>query len=646
MHRCLLIVVIFFVSVGALKAQQKRNAKGDTSKEVRSFKVKRGDLVILRDTSFLAHRDTTVKVPARQARHVKIRRNPSAIAAMFYDSLEQRAASGKVTKDVFNMVMKKHGNKERLVNSIIVSEEVFKPFEGMKIKSISIRQVDVLEGSVIDTLQKATTKVGVFVNRVHRDTRTRLVQRNLLIKAGEEVDAYRLADNERVLRQFRPLRDARIYLSRDKKDKNAVHVVVATQDVASLGFAGARRSWKDFRFDVFHVNLGGTGTLARISYYRNEYYQPHNGWEFALGHPNLFGSFIKGEAVYTNNFMQERVGVSFSRDYFTPEIKVGGGLTYNQSHENFYIDGYDTLRTPHQLTMFEIWGGRSFQIRKRTNLILNALVNERKYSQRPFVSSDSNVFLHDRTMVAGNIWLVKRNYLKSLRIRGFGRTEDIPVGAGVGFMYGHEFSEFNDRNYFQLDLTMGKYFPRVGYLNVLATGGTYLVNGKGQDGLLSLNATAFSDLIRLRRTQMRNFIFFEWTRGYNRILDRTLIVTGKWRDNQGNIPVGNRRLSIGLESDYFMPWYFYGFQFTLYYRGDIYLLSKDDLIDRRSLFYSVKAGIRMLNENLVLPGFTIELGYYGKNSPFPAAWQLRFITTLPDLFPVSTNFKPQVRTFD
>lgn len=649
MYRCLLFAFMYLTSVNMVEGQQKRNEdknRSDNQKETKAFRVKRGELVVLRDTSFIARRDTTLKVPIREARHVKVRKNPSAIAAMFYDSLEQRAASGKVTKDVFDMVMKKRGKKERLVNSIIISENVFKEFEGLTIKSISIKQVDVLEGSVIDTLQKSTTKVGTFVNRVHRDTWTRLVQRNLLINVGEKVDAYRLADNERVLRQFRPLRDARIYLSRDKKQKDAVHIVVVTQDVASVGFAGARRSWEDFRFDVFHVSVGGSGTLVRVSYFRNDYYDPHNGWEFMVGHPNLFGRFIKGEAVYTNNFMQERLGVSLSRDYFTPEIKFGGGVSYNQSHENFYIDGYDTLRTPHQQTTFELWGGRSFEVRKRTNLILNALINERKFSERPFVSGDSNVFLHNRTTVAGNVWLVKRNYLKSLRIRGFGRTEDIPVGSGAGFTYGHEFSEFYDRDYYQFDVMLGKYFPRVGYLNVLATGASYVKNGKSEDGLLSLNATAFSDLIRLRRTQMRNFIFFEMTRGYNRILDRTLIVTGRWRDKQGNIPVGNRRMSIGLETDYFMPWYLYGFQFTLYYRGDIYLLSMDELIDGRSLFYSVKAGVRTLNENLVLPAFSIELGYYGRNSPFPAAWQLRFITTLPDLFPVAMGFKPQARTFD
>mgnify|MGYP005811197383 CR=1 FL=1 len=645
----LFLPFVFMLMSFDIAAQGKPDAtksKSGTRREFKSFQVKRGELVILRDTSFIASRDTTLKVPVRQARYVKVRKNPSAIAAMFYDSLAQKAASGRVSKDVFEMVMKKRGSKERLVNSIIVSEDVFKPYEGLTIKSIAVRQVDVLEGSVIDTLQKATTRVGVFVNRVHRDTRTRLIEQNLLFRVGDSVDPYRLADNERVLRQFRPLRDARIYLSRDRRQKEAVHVTVVTQDVASLGFSGARRSWKDFRFDVFHVNLGGTGTLARISYFRNEYYDPHNGWEFMVGHPNLLGSFVNGEVIYTNNFMRERIGASFNREYFTPEIKVGGGITYNQSHENFYIDGYDTLRTPHQLTMFELWGGRSFEIRKRTNIIANALINQRRFSERPFVSGDSNVFLHDRTMVAANIWLVKRNYLKSLRIRGFGRTEDIPVGAGVGLMYGHEFSEFADRDYYQADVTYGKYFPRVGYLNVSATGSTFIKESRNEDGLLSLNATAFSDLIRLRRTQMRNFIFFEMARGYNRVLDRSLILMGRWRDKQGNIPVGNRRVSIGLETDYFMPWYFYGFQFTLYYRADVYLLSEDELIDRRSLFYSIKAGVRTLNENLVLPSISIELGYYGKNAPFQAAWQLRFTTTLPDLFPVLMSFKPQVKTFD
>ena len=631
-------------------AQEKRvpadNTKKTDASGARKYRVKRGQLVVLRKSSFVAKRDTTITVEARDVRFVRIQKNPSAIAAMFYDSLAQRASSGKVTKDVFDMVVRKRGSKERLVNSIIVSEDIFKPFEGFIINSVSVKTIDVLEGSVIDTLQKATTKLGVFVNRVHRDTKVRLVQRYILFSAGEKVDPYKLADNERVLRQFRPLRDARIYLSKSRKDRNAVDIVVAVQDVASFGFSGMRRSWQDFRFDIFNVNIRGTGAFAGISYFRNEYYTPTNGWEFNLAHPNLFGSFVKGGITYANNFIHERIGIAFSRDYFTPEIKVGGGLSYYQTAEHFYIDGYDTLRTPYNETSFEIWGGRSFQIRKRTNIIVNALLNPRSFYNRPFVSEDSNIFLHDRTLIAGNIWLVKRNYLKSLRVRGFGRTEDIPIGAGAGLMYGRELNEFGNRDYFQIEFTAGKYFNRIGYVNAAIAGGSFFRSGRGEDGQLSFNATGFSDLIRLRRTQLRNFLFFEATYGFNRQLDRSLILAGKWRDESGNIPIGTRRVSVGAEADYFMPWYVYGFQFTVYCRGDVYFLTMDDLLSDSSVFYSLKGGVRTLNENLVLPSFSIELGYYGKSSDFPAAWQIRFLTNLPDLFPGLNSFKPQVKTFD
>jgi len=651
MPRHLLIVLLLWMPLANVTNAQNKPASAPAKsraadKRTKVIKVYKGEEVLLGDTSFVAAHDTTIRITPREARYVRVRKNRSAIATMFYDTLEQRAANGRVTKDIFGAVVKTRGSKERLVNSIIISENVFKPYDGLKVKSIVIKTIDVLEGSVIDTLERATTKVGIFVNKVHRDTRARIVERNLLIHVGESVDPYRFADNERVLRQFRPLRDARIYLQRDRKHKDEVHVIVAVQDVASLGFTGFRRSAHDYRFDAFHVNLGGTGTFLGLSYFHNAYYKPNDGWSATVANPNLFGTFIKGEVHYADNFIHKSGGAALSRDYFTPEIKYGGGLSYNKSDENFYIDGYDTLRLRYHETSFELWGGRSFQLRPRVNLIVNALVNPRNFESEHFVSSDSNVFMIDRTLVAGNIWLVKRNYLKSLRIRGFGRTEDIPVGAGIGLMYGKEFNDFSNRDYFQLEAIASKYFPRIGYINVLAAGGTFIREGKAENGLLTLNATAFSDLIRLRRTQMRNFLFFELMRGYNRVTERSLMITGKWRDANGNIPIGNRRLSIGAESDYFMPWYFYGFQFTLYGRFDLYLLSMDELIDRNSLFYSVKAGIRTLNENLVLPSFSIELGYFGKNAPlFPAAWQIRFITQLPDLFQAFATFKPEVRPF-
>ena len=637
-NKLVLVFALFSIFVIDAIAQDQPNKK---------LKVKKGYQVILRDTAFVAKRDTTITLTPRQAKTVRIRRNPSDIATMFYDSLEHRASGGRVSKDIFAMVVKKKGNKERLVNATIVSESVFKPFEGTKIGSVVIKVVDVLEGSVIDTLQKATTKIGIFVNKVHKDTRINIIRQNLLFKAGDTIDAYRMADNERLLRLFKPLRDARIYLNRDKKNKNVVHVVVVVQDVASVGFTGARNTWQDFRLDVFHVNLAGTGSRLQLSYFRNENYEPHNGYEVILQHPNLWGTFLQGQVQYADNFIHKRAGFSVGRDFFTPEVKYAGGVGYYHARENFYVEEYDTLDLPHTENNFEAWAGRSFEIRKRTNLIFSALVNSRKFYETSFVSSDSNVFFHDRTMVLGSVALAKRNYFKSLRIRGFGRTEDIPVGESVALIAGPEKNEFGDRFFVQGNVTVARYFPKVGYLNASASLGTFLRKGTSQDGVFSLSATAFSDLIRLKRTQMRQFVFFGLTQGLNRIIDRTLELEGRWRDDVGHKPIGNRRVNIGLETDYFMPWYFYGFQFTLFYRGDIYLLARNsNLVDTRSLFYSVRAGVRSLNENLVLPAFSIDLTFYGKNENFPAAWQFRFTTTLPDLFITNLSFKPQTAPFD
>ncbi|MEO5978490.1 MAG: hypothetical protein ABIS36_02725 [Chryseolinea sp.] len=638
MNRLVLVIALLMLSTSQLYSQDQPTKR---------IRVKKGQQVILPDTIFITRRDTTLVLTERRAKRLRIRKNPSSIASMFYDSLEQRAASRRVSQDIFKAVIKKKGKRERLVNAIIVSESVFTQYEGLKIESISVKVVDILEGSVIDTLQKATTKVGIFLNKVHKDTRINIIRQNLLFRVGEKLDAYRMADNERVLRGFKPLRDARLYVVRDKKKKDAVHVTVVVQDVSAIGVAGTRNSWEDFRLDVFHVNLGGNANQLQVSYFRNTSYSPNNGYEILLRNPNLGGTFLQGQIQYADNFIHKDIAVSVGRDFFTPEIKYAGGATFYNTHEHIYIDQYDTMKLPYIENYYEIWGGRSFEIKKRTNLIVSALVNPRKFSNTPYNSADSNTFFHDRTLVLGNITLAKRNYMKSLRIRGFGRTEDIPIGAAAGVIFGREFNNFSDRYYSEINGSIARYFPKIGYLNVGFSTGAFINKGTFQDGQLSVSATAFSDLIRLRNTQMRQFVFFGLTKGISRVFDRSLLIEGgRWRDNVGHIPVGDQRLAVGLETDYFMPWYFYGFQFTLYYRGDIYLLANSSsLVDYQSIFYTVKAGVRTLNENLVLPSLSIELGYYGKSDKFPAAWQFKFTTTLPDLFASTLGFKPAVKAF-
>ena len=608
--------------------------------------VKKGLQVVLRDTTFITKQDTLIFLSERDAAKIKIRENPYSKSSRFYDTLAQKSSSRKITKDIFDLVIKKKGRKEALVSVILKSEEVFKPYAGCRISSIVFKHVDLLEGSVVDTLQKASTRFGKFINKVHRDTRAVVIRHNLLFGVGDVVDPYVLADNERILRQFKTLRDARIYLSPNKDNTNEVDVVVVTQDVASIGVSGAYSSMSKFRFDVYDVNILGYAKQFQVSYYRSAANHPQNGYELTLREQNLFKSFIQGELEYTNNYIRNRTRLSLGRDFFTPDINYAGGIDLFHTRENFYFQDYDTLKVLYTENNADVWLGRSFEYKKRTNIIFSGRVNTINFTNKPFVSKDSNSFFYNRTLMLGSVTLAKRNFLKSLRVRGFGKTEDIPVGATATFVGGHETNQFTDRSYFELDGTVGHYFEDIGYINVAFATGSYFKKRKAEDGIISLTGTYFSDLKRVGHSQLRQFIYFTYIKGINRKTDKTLILDRKWENKEKLSPFGNEKMAIGLETVYFMPWYFYGFRFALFHRFDLNLITLNkNLFSRESVFPAFRAGVRTLNENLVLPSFSLEAAYYGKNGDYARAWEIKILTKLPLLFGTQQVFKPQVTAF-
>lgn len=613
---------------------------------VRTVRVPKGMEVVLRDTSFITQQDTVLYLTYDWFTSLRIRKNPYEISTNFYDTLRKRSTKNKFTKALIDLVVKRKKRKEKLVDAIVKSETVFKPYSGYRIASISFKHVDLLEGSVIDTLQYATTRFGKFVNKVHHDTRNRIIANNLLFGMGDEVDPYTLADNERVLRQLPTLRDARIYLRKNEINPQEVEVVVVTQDVTSIGVSGDYQSPSLYRFDLYDVNMLGYAREVRLSYFRNADAQTRNGYEVLFREPNFIGTFLQGEAQYTHNYLRQRTRLSMGRDFFTPAIKYAGGAEWYRTEESFYFEQYDTFKLPYTENAYDLWAGRSFEFRKRYNLILTLRMNSRDFRLRPFVESDSNSFFHNRIFMLSGISLVKRNYLKSMLIRGFGKTEDIPIGGAVGMLLGTEYNEFADRRYVELNTTFGRYFSSIGYFNVYLATGSFTKASQLEDGLFHVGGTYFSDLFKVKRLKTRQFICASYTKGFTRVLDRTLQVDGKWENENALPPFGNQRLTLGLETVHFMPWYTYGFQVALFHRLDVSLLSYDRLLARKNTFASLRVGMRTLNENLVLPLLSIEVGYFIKTHPYPAGWEIRFSTSLPRLFNTNHYFKPMVAVFN
>jgi len=610
------------------------------------LKVKKNKLVILKDTSFVTHRDTTLYLSQKQIKVIKIKENPVSKSDQFYDTLKSRASQTKITDGIADLVLKKKRRKTKVDDAIEKSEKVFRPFSEYTIGNISFKAVDLLEGSVTDTLETATTKFGKFINKVHRDTRGFIIEQNLLFHSGDKVDPYQLADNERILRQFRTLRDARILLKVTDKKNRIVDIVVVTQDVASIGFSGDYSSLNKFRLDVYDINILGLAKQFQISYYRSSNDIPNNGFGVTIRDPNIRSTFIQSELQYTYSYERTQTRFSLARDFFTPQIKYAGGIDLYTTDEKFYFEDTDTLEMPYNENNVDVWLGRSFQVGKRSNLINSFRVNVRDFFQKPFTSADSNSFFFDRTLFLGSLTLIKRNYMKSSLIRGFGRTEDVPIGGFISVLLGQEVNEFYDRNYFEIRSNGGKYFSKYGYFSGGITLGTFIKKGSTEDGIFTANISYFSDLFKINRVQSRQFVNMSYTMGINRVLDKTIGLDGKWLDANSLSPYGLERFIFGAENVYFMPWYTYGFRFAFYHNVNVNVLTTEErLFKGKNFFTSIGAGVRMLNENLVFPTFTLDFTYFVGNKLYSPDFQIKFSTQLKKLFGNDQVFKLTVTGF-
>jgi hypothetical protein len=632
-HARLLLLISILVNA-SLFAQ--RNP--DNGKEMDTLVVTRGLMVVLADTSFIAERDTVIITEKG-----RLKEDPYAKSEKFYDSLEQKADRKRLTSQLHDLVIRKKRAPVKVDSAIIKSENAFRPYEGMIIRTIKIRRVDLLEGSVLDTTRLTTTKVGKLVNRLHTDTREFIIRNNLLFEEGDRVNAWTFSDNERILRQFKTIRDARIYLN-PVEGTQFVDVVVVTQDVASVGAAGRFGSFNNFNLSVYDVNILGYAKQLQVSYFRRGNGYPINGFEVALREPNFGKSFISGELKYTNNYLRERTSFSVGRDFLTPRMKYAGGIEAYRTREN-YLTINDTIPSLYKQNSVDVWLARSFHLATRTNLVLSARNNEVRFFERPAVSVDSNYFFYDRSLFLGGITLFHSNYFKGNLIRGFGRTEDVPVNTWIGTNFGKEFHEFYSRPYVDLRGGIGRYYDRFGYINLSASAGGFRAGNRWEDGLLAGNAIYFSNLIVTRRTKIRQFINASVLSGYARTTEPFVGVIGRWRGDYDFVPTGNQRITMGAETVYFTPGYFYGFKFALYHGFDINLLRTQHQKSSSMILPSLRGGIRMLNDNLTFPTISVEVSYYVSTGAYPGAFAVRFSTTLPNLFGAPMSFKPVVAPF-
>ncbi len=533
-----------------------------------------------------------------------------------------------MTKELFDLLINSVDQENVTNHYELTSETPFLKYNNSIINSIRFQQLEVFGPTVSDTTKKATTWLEKTGNKLHFKTDEKILRNNLLIKAGEPLDAIVLSDNERVIRDLPFIEDVRFKIIPNTPNADTIDIIVIVKEHWAIGFGMELSSVNSGEFGIWNKNIFGWGHENQHNIFWNTQKTPLLGYEGIYKVNNIAGSFISSNLRYLKKYETEYYKIEFQRKFFTPNIKYAGGAIIESNDTRTNIELLDTILEdkPVHYNRYDFWVGRSFNMTNRKNLLTNSRTNimltgglkRLTYSERPTISDNRLYRFHDKFTVLGTVAISKQGFFRSHLIYGFNQTEDIPFGILMQITAGIEISDYYARPYLGASLSHGTYLWRFGYFYNRADVGGYYYNNTFEQNVVSLTTKYFTHLINKGRFKYRFFANANYRIGINRFEDEFTSI----ENNQGihglkssNQLKGTQKLAVNLEADAFTPYYIYGFRFVLFGFTDFALIGmSDNNIFSNRLFSGIGLGLRLRNERLVFNTLQIKIAYY-PNAP-------------------------------
>lgn len=335
------------------------------------------------------------------------------------------------------------------------SEDPFLPYEGKIIRKIVINQIG-FERNVQDTTQRFKTFIAKSANVLHNDTRRWVIRDNLFLREGKPLNPYRVADNERYLRDLDFILDTRIFVLPISEDNDSVDLLVMTRDVFSLGATFSPSSPTEYRYKVQEANLAGMGQRIQVRGIYDSERSPTTGYEFLYQKTNLFGSFINGTVAYTEINSGISVGnenesaylFRLSRPLYHPFARWAGAMELSRNWSKNSEQKQDSVFARYAYNIQDYWAGYSFGHKKlhpslsenRNRKFIAVRAFQEHFTETPTtpIQSNQRLIYSDRVTLLSQLTFFKGDFYKTQYVLGFGRTEDIPYGYRISFTGGWE----------------------------------------------------------------------------------------------------------------------------------------------------------------------------------------------------------------
>lgn len=603
-------------------------------------------VIVFRDSVLIPLSDTIILIES--GTHYRIRKNHYNKSRNFYDSVYHKTHKKDITKKIYKLVLS-YNPREDLKNAgeHKVAKNSFEEHAGKTISSIQFVKVDILEGSVQDTLKFAITGFGKALNKTHFHTHDRALQNHMLIEVGDLLEPGIIADNERILRNLPAIEDVRIVIVPDSTNVNRVDLLVITKDIFPVAFSASASSFEKFRAGLSHNNLFGlTHELGVKLMYDKDYKDPL-GYELRNNYRNVAGSFINYSIIWIDAFYNEHLRLNASKGFLTPHTKYGGAVDFGWNRDRYEIETSDTTISGQYNSNYEdVWMGRSFLLggqNSRKNLIFSARYRRVEFTEHPFISADSNLAFHGNSIYYGKIAYSKLNYYKVNMVRSYGISENIPFGFLSGLTFAYMDGTYLNRGYMGVHVAAAKYIDKFGYLTGNVISGGFYRKGQVSQGQFETNLYYHTPLLTINRYKYRQFIWIRYRKALTKDVERTFNFEGTIRNLDQEYIYGNSDLLIKTEMILFSPWYYYGFRFAPFLFADLGWISYgSDAFSGGSHYSALGLGFRIRNESLAFKNIIISFGYLPNTRSKQDKWFYDFSMGEGPLINIMSIQKPYI----
>jgi hypothetical protein len=513
------------------------------------------------------------------------------------------------------------------------SEEVFLPYRGKIIRSIEIERIG-FERTVQDTARTIRNFFSKAGNTLHTTSREWIIRDNLFIREGKALNPYRLADNERYLRDLDFILDSRIFVYPVSPNSDSVDILVVARDVFGFGAALDPVNANTYRFKIQNSNVLGMGQRLQYTGVVQTNRTPIFGQELIYRKNNMLGTFVDGTLGYTEinngrslgNENETAYFFRLDRPLFMPFARWAGGLEVSRNFSKNVFKEPESEFASYQYSLQDYWVGYSFgahhrQTEKfmdnRHRVFIAGRFFSQDYSTYPAtpIRELEKLVYENRTAFLTQATWYRQDFYKTKFIYGFGRTEDVPYGYSVSLTTGWERQALQNRPYLALQGTKTVANRNGNFISIDAKVASYWSEAKSQDVFISCTTSYFSKLYTMQDWSVRHFFDVGYARIFNRTLKNPLDINngngiGGFRADSLR---GDARLRTRVQAFVFTPLKILGFHFAVVPQLDFALLalSSQSIFDGQ-LFQGYSLGLRSRNENLVFNTVEIRGHFYPK----------------------------------